>query len=134
MGPEFYAHARISNLCTLPALSLSNLSRARSSYNLVGEEPRAEISAEVVREISSLYPQAAGASNGDEDVQMVSEDGLLDATIDTSRLKLTLAKELLRLPRLSGTGPLNTRNEHITLLAKSSDFMKEGEGVNKWRN
>ena len=66
-----------------------------------------------------MFPRAQPDNSGD-DVDMDLAPGS-DSGIDMDAFKKLLAKELIRSPRLSGTGPLNMRNEHLALVARSSE-------------
>ena len=76
------------------------------------------VTSDVVSNITSLFRNAAMETDDDNagDVQVDNLEG-----IDRERLEHCILKDLQRLPRLSAPGPLAMRNEHLQLLAKSSD-------------
>ena len=60
-----------------------------------------------------------------DDIHMADDLG----TIDQDLVVSCLQKALLRLPKLSGPGPLGMRNEHVCLLARSTECQKELAGA-----
>ena len=112
----------VSNAHKKRARKVKTLARAGETgraLRAVEETTRTRVTTDVVNEIKPMYPRAAQIEV-DSDVELVF-DQEAEAAIDMERFTTCLAKELERLPRLSGAGPLGARNEHLVLLAKSSD-------------
>ena len=100
------------------AKKVKTLARARETgraLRATHDTPRVRVTDDVVKELRALYPQS---NDTDGDVEMAETPY---ESIDLQSLIASLSKELKRLPRLSTPGPLSMRNEHLVLLATSTE-------------
>ena len=119
--PRIYFSRQRDQSDTATAARVKTLARAGEdsrALKAVSETTEVSVTADAVREIKKLFPTAPLHDEfGDDDVHTL--DGF--DNIDRDALVTELRKTLIRLPRLSGAGPLCMRNEHLSLIAKSTE-------------
>ena len=96
--------------------TLSRAGEEGRALQAVHENKRMVITEDVVTQLSDLFP-AALMEDTEENAPMLDDF----VAIDEDRLQGKKLKDLQRLPRLSEPGPLGFRNEHLVLLAKSTE-------------
>lgn len=92
--------------------TLSRAGESGRALRALDGSSRVPITPQIARELADLF--------GVGGQPPMIDDSDLVQTIDPQELSDTLLKDLQRLPRLSAPGPLQTRNEHLMLLAGSS--------------
>ena len=108
---------------TIRAKRVKTLVRAGEvsrALRAVHDQPRLAVTSTVAKAITSLYPTERGSSHS-EAVPMQMDSQTVDDSIDMDSFRSSLLKTICRLPRLSAPSILGMRNEHLVVLAKSSE-------------
>ena len=100
--------------------TMARVGEISRALRAVHDVPRIAVTVDVVKNITSLYPKPPDLEP-QEPISDAMDARTEDFPVDLAKFKASLLKTLLRLPRLSAPSILSMRNEHLVVLAKSSE-------------